>query len=336
MGFTLRIINAPSGATHWSAHFYSEAEGRFISPPGMLALDAIWDCAFNPYGTTDLRVVVLDAVHARTVLDVHNLGPVNDGQDYEFNCSTRELIVVTVEPAPVVHIALIDSIFSFVWDIGDFFRDAYLEVKGWVWPFYYLQYPLYGLHIVFRSMLTPIAHFGDWADDVWAKVLQIFSLEQITSYFRTWLDYATDAWDWISNAWWNVIGIVGDWWAATKVTVLGWIDIVKQWAIELWEDTKKGIAELQPVWDFFKGKIENLEIVLNWYFEWKDQVIAAVIRWGFVTALDVAGLVAAAFLERENLWAGWQDFRDKIADFFTDPLEFLWTLFTDWFLGPEE
>ncbi|GAJ14636.1 unnamed protein product, partial [marine sediment metagenome] len=176
----------------------------------------------------------------------------------------------------------------------------------------------------------------EWAEDVWNRILKIFSLGEITAYFRTWIDAAINAWDWVVNSFWNVWNIVEDWWDATKITVLGWIDIVKQWVIETYDATLKGFAELQPVWDFFKGKLENLENVLNWYFEWRDQVVGAVIRWGFVTALDVAGLIAAAFLERDDFWAGWQDIRGKVADFFTDPLEFLWTLFTDWFLGPEE
>jgi len=230
----------------------------------------------------------------------------------------------------------IGNIFSFVWDISDFFRNAYNEVKGWIWPFYYLQYPLYGLYRVFWSMLDPIAQFWFWAEDVWAKVQSIWTSDGILGLIKWWFPWLYDVGEWFYGRWNWFLSSVGDWWNSTKTTVLGWIDIAKEWALELIEDTNRRLTELQPVWDFFKGKLENVENVLNWYFEWKDRVIAAVIRWGFVTALDVAGLIAAAFLEREDLWAGWQDFRDKIADFFTDPLEFLWTLFADWFLGPEE
>ncbi|GAI90497.1 unnamed protein product, partial [marine sediment metagenome] len=91
MGFTLKIINAPPGSTHWSAEFYSEEEGAFIYPPDALALDEAWDCAYNPYGATDLRVRVLDIVHAITLHDAPNLGPIEDGKDYTYDCSTGVL-----------------------------------------------------------------------------------------------------------------------------------------------------------------------------------------------------------------------------------------------------
>jgi len=91
MGFTLKIINAPPGSTHWSAHFYSEEEGAFIYPPDALALDEAWDCAYNPYGATDLRILALDMVHAITLHDAPNLGPIEDGKSYTYDCSTGVL-----------------------------------------------------------------------------------------------------------------------------------------------------------------------------------------------------------------------------------------------------
>ena len=230
----------------------------------------------------------------------------------------------------------IGDIFSFVWDISQLFLDAYLEVKGWVWPFYYLQYPLYGLYQVFWDLLTPIAQFWIWAEDVWNKVQQIFSLEQITAYFRTWIDAASNAWDWVVNSFWNVWNIVEDWWSAAKYTVLAWIYEAKLWFQALLNEANAWIAQLQEYWDSIVGKIPTWDEVAAWWGNWPGNVMTVITDWWVGALLSVAGLIASAFIEREDFWAGWQDFREKVADFFTDPLEFLWTLFVDWFLGPEE
>jgi len=89
-GFSLSITNPPTGSTHWVAEFYSEEEGKFIFP-APLPLDKTWECQYNPYEATDLRVRVLDMVHAITLLDAPNLGPIYRGKDYTFDCSTQIL-----------------------------------------------------------------------------------------------------------------------------------------------------------------------------------------------------------------------------------------------------
>ena len=63
--------------------------------------------------------------------------------------------------------------------------------------------------------------------------------------------------------------------------------------------------------------------------------IGTVGEWWRSRVLEVAALIDTRLKESESLWAGWQDFRGTVADFFSDPLEFLLSRFTDWFLGPE-
>lgn len=230
----------------------------------------------------------------------------------------------------------VDDIFSLVWDISSFFYDAYIEVEGWIWPFYLLNWPLYLLYKAFHSLLEPIGHFGDWVDAVADKLSSVFSIAEITAHFSTWIGYATDAWDWISNAWWNVIYIVGDWWADKKVTVQGWIDIAKEWALDLIDAIGEDLAKLWENVQWFFDNLLTFDEIIEWWKDWLGLTAAAMLRWGFVTALDIAGLITTAFIEREDFWAGWQDWKDMVADFFEDPLEFLWELFTDWFVGPEE
>ncbi len=240
---------------------------------------------------------------------------------------------VPMPPAPT---GWIGNIFSLVWDASDWFYSAYSEVSGWWWPFNYLAAPFLGIYRILRSLLTPIAHFWEWADDVAKKVSQGFDLAQITAYFRTWLDYAADAWDWVRNAWWNVWNIVESWWSSTRYTVLAWIDDKVSEVRTLLDQANTWLATLQAYWDSIVGKIPTWDAVVAWWSNWGGNVLAVITGWWPGALLGVAGLINSAFTERESWWAGWQDFRDKVAEFFADPLEFLWTLFTDWFLGPEE
>ena len=228
------------------------------------------------------------------------------------------------------------TIFSLVWDISDWFYSAYREVSGWVWPFHYLQYPLYGLYRAFWSLLSPIANFAEWTGDVWNKIQSIFSLAQITAYFRTWIDAAINAWNWVSNSFWNVWNIVESWWSSAKFTVLGWIDIATLgfdalivWWDEFWKITwPQWMATLEVLGsridDFFKNTLPGLFNV----------EYAAI--WWVTKLLDVMGLIDSSFVDRKDFWEGWQEMKGKVVEFFQDPLEFLLTLFTDWFLGPEE
>lgn len=207
----------------------------------------------------------------------------------------------------------IDDIFSFVWDISDFFYNAFLEVAGWVWPFKLLATHLYSLHLAFWYMLTPIAHFGDWVSDVATKVANILSGTDIISLLRTWLTYAEDAWSWVANAWWNIWSTIVDWWKTVTPIVQGWIGIATQ-----------GLPELLVAWKLF------------WIINWPQVVsLATLAIWWDTQLLAIGKLLDTAFTTRQSLWSGWQEIKAQVIEFFTDPVEFIWEKFTDWFLGPE-
>lgn len=90
-GFTLRIVNAPAEVVLWNANF---AEKSFDYEPladsGWLGIDKVWTYPSDPLGCTTLRVWALDA-NNNILFDVRNLGPINNGRDYAFDCSTRML-----------------------------------------------------------------------------------------------------------------------------------------------------------------------------------------------------------------------------------------------------
>lgn len=240
---------------------------------------------------------------------VNIFGPDQSGQRNDF---TVRGIPEAAPPAPVPG-KFVDAIFSLVWDISTFFNNAYETVSDWVWPFYYLANPLYWIKLAFWNLLTPIAHFGDWVNDVADKVSDILGPEGIISLLRTWLTYAENAWSWISNAFSNVWNIIDTWWTTAKTTVQGWIDIAKQAVISLLDTVSKSLASLQTAWDNFRtitlptlatGKVVSdlINSSLRTWFPFYDDLV--------------------------KLW-------DGIKAFFVNPFDWLLEHFTDWFLGKE-
>lgn len=91
-GFTLALQNVPAQAVLWNANF---AENSFYYEPmadsGWLGVDEMWVYPSDPLGCTTLRVWMLDAQN-NILLDVRNLGPVNNGLNYIFDAATGMLL----------------------------------------------------------------------------------------------------------------------------------------------------------------------------------------------------------------------------------------------------
>lgn len=218
----------------------------------------------------------------------------------------------------------IDDIFSFVWDISGYFYNAQSEVRSWPWPFWYLYAPLYELHLAFWRLLTPIAHLGDWIDSTTTRVASILSEAQILSILSSWLGDAEDAFNWIRDAWTNVYNIVNTWWSTTSQEVGVWVQDAKNYAQTLVNNVLSTVNSLQAAWDSFRGKIPTIDNIIYWWGNWTGNVLSTVNTWWSDALLEVQGLIDSAFVTREQFWAGWQDWRDKVAEFFTDPEDWLY------------
>lgn len=230
----------------------------------------------------------------------------------------------------------LDQIVSWLHSARDYFYDAYETVSSWVWPFYLLSYPLYSLYRVFFNLAIYFGEFNSWVDYVAGRVANILTFSNIYSYFKTYFDAAINAWNWVANAFWNVWSVVDSWWTTTQYTVLAWIDEARNWATTLFNQASLLLASLQAAWDNFKGMIPTIDDVIYWWNNWTGNVLLTVNTWWTGALLEVSALINSAFIERESWWAGWSNFRDQVALFFADPLEFLWDRAADWFLGPEE
>jgi len=220
-------------------------------------------------------------------------------------------------------------------EIGDLFWEAYGEVKGWWSPFDALAIPLFYIAAGFYILSSRFADLDEWLSELAAEVAGALTLDSAYLYFKVYLVMAADAWDWVVNAPANIWNSIDNWWSSTRLSVLAWVDEAKSYAFSLYTGVNTWLAQLQSNWDSFVGKIPTIDGVISWWNNWTGNVLAAITSWWPGALLEVTGLINSAFLERESWWAGWSDFRNQVAAFFDDPLEFLWGRFADWFLGPE-
>ena len=219
--------------------------------------------------------------------------------------------------------------------ISGSFYDAYLEVSGWVWPFYYLANPLYWASSRFADLSWDFYYFSEWAYDVWNRVTSILSWDNIWSLIKQYagalLYELKGLWDWWTSIW----SEIGTWWSAVQYDVRGWIDtavgglrdIAGAWSNfwnYLWPQLTRGFDSLKLGWDnFMYQTLPNL-VNFSWLTTWWNS------RLG-----DVRELVNTAIRDAAGLAEGWQDMRSIVVTFFQDPVEFIWQRFADWFLGPE-
>lgn len=230
----------------------------------------------------------------------------------------------------------LDQIVSILRLVSDWFYRLYRDFSDVPLIGGVLAAPFYWLYAAFYHLAVYFSSFNAWAEDATSKLGRILSLENITSYFKTFLDYATGAWAWISNAGNNVIGIVSTWWQSVKPVVLAWIEEAKSWASAQLRELNARLGSLQSLWDELKVNIPSLSEIIAWFRNWWGNIQKVLSGWWTERLRDVQDLFKSWVKDLAPFWEGWQDIRDTVFDFFNDPLEFLWARFTDWFLGAEE
>jgi len=228
------------------------------------------------------------------------------------------------EPEPIPTDGFLPAIIAYVLSIASFFLSLKEEVEDWVFPFYYIAPVFLYIADAFARLAYQFERFSDWVDYATDRVKDILNFTQITLALKTWLDYATWAWNWVRNAWYNVRAIVVDWWGTVIPTVYGWIDEAKQWASLQIDSLEKWIANLQADVAELLAQIPDVSELTAWFSNWWGNILANLTWWWNEKLLDINSLFRSWTLELEPFWAGWQDWRDKVVDFFTDPEEWLY------------
>jgi len=217
----------------------------------------------------------------------------------------------------------------------EWFYDAYLEVRDWVWPFYLLKYPLYGLYESFYWLVESWYLFYQWLLWLEEYIEDILSWSYIRSLIRSWLYGIEEALDWFQNWGYWVGRYINSWWEATLDSVQEMIDAASQ-----------NIDDLIVTWDNFwnvtwpKLLDELVLLQANWTQFWSVTFPTLVSFdwlsiWWQSRLLEIQALINTALLELSGTLEGWQEIRDSVFEFFNDPWAWLEERFTNWFLGGE-
>ena len=220
-------------------------------------------------------------------------------------------------------------------DVADFFYDIGLEVSGWIWPFWEAATFFFSLNTLFANLAWDFVDFDEWLEWAADEIGDILSWSNIRSLIRGWLDGIEDALEWFGR-WWVWVGQeIDDWWSSTLDDVKGWIaaavspfdDLLTAWNDfwdNLWPDIVNKLSTLKADWDNFWTVLLPTLVDFTWLETWWNARLT-----------DIQELINTAIQELAPFWEGWQEIRDQVYEFFADPLEWLWSRFTDWFLGPE-
>lgn len=232
--------------------------------------------------------------------------------------------------------AFINTIVGYLRDISDWFYEVFLEVRGWVYPFYLAADFFYELCYLFYYLANNFSDFGDWVDDIANQVGDILSWSTIRSYIRDWLPDLEDALDWWDR-WWKWVGQeIDDWWAITWSGVRNWVYARIDDVEELIDSVEARLISFQADVSYLLDQLPSVNEILAWFTNWWGSILANIIAWGALTGTQIDTLIDSWFKNYQPFWEGWLDWKDKVTEFFTDPLEWLLDKFTDWFLGPEE
>lgn len=156
--------------------------------------------------------------------------------------------------------------------------------------------------------------FGTEIDHIIVAIKAFINWDNLLAWFKDWGDKILEAWNWVTSAITNILAAIGDWWLEVQETVKGWIAI----AVE-------GLAPLLEAWDNFWTVIFPTLVSFTWLGTWWDSRL-----------LDIQGLIDTAFAIRKSWWEGWQDIRDTVIEFFTNPLNWLVTRIEVWFWEEEQ
>jgi len=225
----------------------------------------------------------------------------------------------------------VDYITQKCYDASGLFYSIYLKVYDWVYPFWLAATYFYSLSTLFNTLGNYFSYFSQWVGTTASKLLEILSYSNIYSYFKTYFDYATNAWSWVLNAWTNVTGIVNSWWASTSITVQSWIAAAQSFLQTQLNTVNTWLTTLQAAWNEWKAKIPSFDALWLWFTNWWNSVLTQIIAWGALTALQIQSLIDTALKTYAPFWEGWQDWKDSVIEFIQDPWQWLYDRVEDLF-----
>jgi phage-related protein len=153
-----------------------------------------------------------------------------------------------------------------------------------------------------NTIITWAQQIGAWLDELRQEILDFFS------EIPKWIN---EVWQRLLNFIDSVGDIIATWWMATWQMVQDWVNTV----VDTVKDGLKLVADaaewLRGQWDtFFTSILPTL-----------------------ASRFDVYEIVSAILSSFLPLFTLIENLRNELVEFFTNPLEYIWQRFTDWFFG---
>lgn len=211
------------------------------------------------------------------------------------------------------------------------FYNIYLEVLGWVWPFWLIADFFYALAVVFNNLAWAFYQFNEWVVYVSDRVTTLINWVDIDVWFASWAQKITEAYNWVSQAWWNVTGIIDDWWSVVGAEIQSIIDSAVNVMQQLISQVDSELTSLinSTAWTL-QQLIRQVEIPLrSLQASWSNFTFYTLPNLATLTNVDA--LIDTWFKNFSTFWEGWQDWRDSVAEFFADPLQWLYTKMDEFF-----
>lgn len=227
------------------------------------------------------------------------------------------------------------NIISVLKSIGDWWYNAYIEVKSWAWPFNNLATPLYWVTLFFYQLTTLFTSFNDWVSYTADMIASILNWTSIKALIKSWLTGIESVISWFASWASNVTSVINSWWSSVKNTVKGWINDVEDYLWSLINNLSTSFTNLKVQVQTLLDKIPTINEILAWFGDWWGKILANIISWGALTATQIDAVIGSWLKSYAPFWAGWQDVRDNVIGFLSNPLDWIMDKFTDWFLGPE-
>ncbi|MDD4986416.1 MAG: hypothetical protein PHQ43_11655 [Dehalococcoidales bacterium] len=187
------------------------------------------------------------------------------------------------------------------------------NASTWSWPLSALYGFFVALSNVADGMFAGMLDFRTWLYQLANSLSEVYGWQNVINWLKAQIDSLAGVITWVANWSSNVANLVSTWWTSMSDTVKSWISTAIQGLPDMLTAWSNFITETLPT-------LFDLQYAESW---WKSKLV------------DLGELISSAFVEREDLWNGWTDFRQRVSDFFSDPLEWIWSRFTDWFLGGE-
>jgi len=171
--------------------------------------------------------------------------------------------------------------------------------------------------------------FAEEYESLWDAIVGILTESDIFSLLQTWLNYAEVAWNWVTNAFDNVTGIIWEWWPIALDYVMTYVDnavgeintLIAGWNdfwTTTWPQWVSLFDDLKALWgNFWVNILPNL-VSFSWLTTWWNSKL-----------LDINALIDSWIQDLLPFLEGWQEIRDQVFEFFNDPWGWLYNRFDD-------